>query len=66
MIAAIYFCYRYSDRIEGALGQTGSEAFLSFCVHPDCIGVQILWDGISELLSYCLRNKDPSTQRLFL
>jgi len=53
MIAAsIYFCYRYSDRIEGALGQTGSEALSRlFAFILICIGVQILWDGISELLS---------------
>ena len=51
MIAtSIYLCYRYSDRIEGALGQTGSEALSRlFAFILICIGVQILWDGFSEL-----------------
>jgi multiple antibiotic resistance protein len=48
--AIIYLCYRYADRIEGALGQTGSEAFSRlFAFLLICIGVQILWDGFSVL-----------------
>jgi len=48
--ATIYLCYRYADRIEGALGQTGSEALSRlFAFILICIGVQILWDGFSEL-----------------
>jgi len=48
--ATIYLCYRFADRIEGALGQTGSEALSRlFAFILICIGVQILWDGFSEL-----------------
>jgi len=48
--ATIYLCYRYADRIEGALGQTGSEALSRlFAFLLICIGVQILWDGFSVL-----------------
>jgi len=48
--ATIYLCYRFADRIEGALGQTGSEALSRlFAFILVCIGVQILWDGFSEL-----------------
>jgi multiple antibiotic resistance protein len=48
--ATIYLCYRYADRIEGRLGKTGSEALSRlFAFILVCIGVQILWNGISEL-----------------
>lgn len=48
--ATIFLCYRYADRIEGALGQTGSEALSRlFAFILICIGVQILWDGFSVL-----------------
>ena len=48
--AIIYFCYRFADRIEGALGQTGSEALSRlFAFILICIGVQILWSGVSQL-----------------
>ena len=48
--AAIYLCYRFADRIEGRLGQAGSEALSRlFAFILVCIGVQIVWNGISEL-----------------
>ncbi len=49
--AAIYICFSYADRIEKLLGRAGTDiavrlsAFILFC-----IGVQILWTGLSELL----------------
>lgn len=48
---AVYLCYRYADRILRRLGDTGSavltrlSAFILLC-----IGVQILWNGVSALL----------------
>ena len=48
---AIYLCYRYADRILRRLGDTGTavltrlSAFILLC-----IGVQILWNGVSALL----------------
>lgn len=47
----IYVCYRHSERISRMIGPTGTTivvrltAFLLFC-----IGVQVLWTGIAELL----------------
>jgi multiple antibiotic resistance protein len=52
MALLIYLAYRYSDRISRALGPTGStiivrlSAFILFC-----IGIQVLWTGMEELLS---------------
>jgi len=47
----IYVCYRHSERISRMIGPTGTTivvrltAFLLFC-----IGVQVLWTGLAELL----------------
>jgi len=50
--ASIYFSYRYADRIEGALGKTGSDALSRlFAFVLICIDVQLLWGGFSELWS---------------
>lgn len=49
--AAIYTCFANAGRIEKLLGRTGTDvavrllAFILFC-----IGTQILWTGLSELL----------------
>jgi multiple antibiotic resistance protein len=49
---SIFLCYRYADRIEGAVGQTGSDALSRlFAFILICIGVQLLWGGVSELWS---------------
>lgn len=48
----VYLLYRWSDRVARLLGRTGTNiimrlsAFLLFC-----IGVQVLWSGVSELLT---------------
>lgn len=47
----IYLMYRFSDRIARVLGPTGTaiivrlSAFILFC-----IGIQVLWSGLEELL----------------
>lgn len=47
----VYFFYRYSARLAGWIGPTGTtivvrlSAFLLFC-----IGIQVFWNGASELL----------------
>lgn len=49
--AAVYLCYRYADRVLHRLGDTGAvvvtrmSAFILLC-----IGVQILWNGLSALV----------------
>jgi multiple antibiotic resistance protein len=48
----IYLCYAFADRLAGVMGQTGMNVILrlsSFLLV--CIGVQILWNGASKLLS---------------
>jgi len=49
---AIYLCYAFADRLAGALGPTGTNVIVkltSFLLV--CIGVQIMWNGLSALLS---------------
>ena len=49
---AVFLCYRYADRILRRLGDTGTvvvtrlSAFILLC-----IGVQIIWNGVSALLT---------------
>jgi multiple antibiotic resistance protein len=49
--AAIYVCFAFSDWVERVLGHGGAEiavrlsAFILFC-----LGVQIVWTGVSDLL----------------
>lgn len=50
--ATIYLCYGFADRLAGVMGPTGMNVILrlsSFLLV--CIGVQILWNGASRLLS---------------
>jgi multiple antibiotic resistance protein len=47
----IYFCYAFADRIAVVLGPTGMNVIVkltSFLLV--CIGVQIVWNGVSQLL----------------
>jgi len=49
--ATIYLCYAFSDRLARALGPTGTNVIVkltSFLLV--CIGVQIIWNGVSQLL----------------
>ncbi|HLJ26869.1 MAG TPA: MarC family protein [Candidatus Angelobacter sp.] len=52
---SIFLCYRFSERLAHTLGATAMSVILrlsSFLLV--CIGVQILWNGISALLSSLL------------
>lgn len=52
LAASIFLCYGFSDRLGRALGPTGMTVIIqltSFLLV--CIGVQILWNGASALLS---------------
>jgi len=47
----IYLCYAFADRLALAVGPTGTNVIIkltSFLLV--CIGVQIVWNGISQLL----------------
>jgi multiple antibiotic resistance protein len=49
---SIFLCYGFSDRLARALGETAMNVIVrlsSFLLV--CIGVQIIWNGISALLS---------------
>ena len=52
MACIIYVCFAFSDRVERALGRAGTDiavrlsAFILFC-----LGVQIIWTGVSDLLT---------------
>jgi multiple antibiotic resistance protein len=53
--ASIYLCYAFSDRLARALGETGMSVIMrlsSFLLV--CIGVQIIWNGVSTLLKSVL------------
>lgn len=49
---AIYLAYRFATRFVRLLGETGTAVFLRLSAFILlCIGVQICWDGASELLA---------------
>jgi multiple antibiotic resistance protein len=49
--AIIYVCYRFADRVETAMGETASDAIARlFAFILMCIGISILWSGLSELI----------------
>ncbi|MGB8785557.1 MAG: MarC family protein, partial [Terriglobales bacterium] len=48
----IYLSYAYADRLASKLGPTGTNVILKLSAFLlVCIGVQILWNGASKLLS---------------
>ena len=49
---AVYFCYRYADRIVNRLGPTGTSVAVRLSAFILlCIGVQITWNGVRALLA---------------
>ena len=49
--ASIYICYGFADRLAAAIGESGMSIMLrlsSFLLV--CIGVQIMWNGVSALV----------------
>lgn len=48
----IYLCYAFADRLGAVMGPTGMNVMLKLSAFLlVCIGVQILWNGASQLLS---------------
>ena len=50
--ATVFVCYRYAERLLRVLGETGMSVLVrlsAFIVL--CIGVQIVWTGVSALLA---------------
>lgn len=49
---SIFLCYGYADRLARVLGKTGMTVIIRLSAFLlVCIGVQIMWNGISALLS---------------
>jgi len=49
--ASIYLCYAYADRLAAAVGPSGMNVILRLSAFLlVCIGVQILWNGVSALV----------------
>ena len=47
----VFVCLRYAERLLRPLGKTGTTVFLRLSAFVLlCIGVQIFWDGLAELL----------------
>jgi multiple antibiotic resistance protein len=46
----VYLCYRFAERIVAVLGENGSNVLIRLSAFIlVCIGIQILWNGISSL-----------------
>ena len=51
MTVLTWFCFRYSDKIPKALGAAGADALSRlFAFILMCLGVGVLWQGISGLI----------------
>jgi len=49
--ALIYLSFRFADRMEGLLGRTVTDALMRlFALLLLCIGVEIIWRGLAEML----------------
>ncbi|VCU70382.1 inner membrane protein [Pigmentiphaga humi] len=55
--ASVLLCFRYAQQLLRLLGDTGTVVFLRLSAFILlCLGVQIVWDGASELLTTVLRD----------
>jgi multiple antibiotic resistance protein len=51
MSLTVYFCYRFAPRLVAALGRGGMNVVVRLSAFILlCIGIQILWNGIEQLL----------------
>ena len=56
----VFICYRWSDRIAKLLGEGGTDALVRLTAFILlCIGMQILWIGLSDLLSSLPQVRTP-------
>lgn len=47
----LYLAFRYADRLLRLFGETGTAVFLRLSAFILlCMGVEIIWDGVRELL----------------
>jgi multiple antibiotic resistance protein len=51
LTVSIYLCYGFADRLAAVIGESGMSIILRLSAFLlVCIGVQILWNGLSALL----------------
>ena len=49
---SIYLCFRYADRLLRIVGETGTDVIIRLSAFILlCLGIQILWRGVSALLA---------------
>jgi len=61
LAATIYLCYAFADQLAAVMGPTGTNVIVklsSFLLV--CIGVQIVWNGASQLLESLLKVAGPA------
>jgi multiple antibiotic resistance protein len=59
--ALLYLAFRYAQRLLKPLGEAGTMIFLRLSAFILlCLGVQIVWDGASELLYGVLMAARPA------
>jgi multiple antibiotic resistance protein len=59
--ALLYLAFRYAQRLLKPLGEAGTLIFLRLSAFILlCLGVQIVWDGVSELLYGVLMAARPA------
>ena len=52
LCASIYVCVRFAGHLERLLGTAGTQVAMRLCASVIfCIGVEILWLGLSELIA---------------
>ena len=57
----VYLVYRHARRLLGPLGETGMVVFLRLSAFILlCVGVQIVWDGVSEMLRGLIHDLPPA------
>ena len=50
--ASVYVCYRYAERIAGALGENGTNVLVRLSAFILlCIGISIIWSGAGPLIA---------------
>jgi multiple antibiotic resistance protein len=50
VMLTVYLCYRFAERMAAVLGENGSNVLIRLSAFIlVCIGIQILWNGISSL-----------------
>jgi multiple antibiotic resistance protein len=53
IVLTVWFCYRFAERTVARLGQTATNVVVRLSAYIMlCIGIQILWGGVSALMAH--------------